>query len=368
MKRQGVNKISVEFHSYKAANAIINNEQIAQKGYKTYIPWGMKTCRGVVKGIATHLTEEDILRYTKSSKNVVQVRRIKRKELEKIHGDKEQLVYVNTGTVVFTFKGKVIPKEVHVCLLNLEVDIYINPVIQCYRCLRFGHTKQQCRSRTGRCDKCGELNHYISECKEQQSTCFFCQDNHDATSKNCKEYQTQKNIKELMAYENISHYDAWNKCKQSKIQRNNINFPELPKTKEIFNNDIDVTQRRAHATQSNKIHMKFSQIVKRKRHPEIEEGYNKIEHQNCLIKYPKVSQNILTTAQYTQHLETNTQPEIIQIENIINKETITKDDKAIMLIILKELQTKLNNGKNNQSNNDDRKKGNDQNDTSFNLF
>ena len=39
-----------------------------------------------------------------------------------------------------------------------------NPNVVCYECGKKGHTKNQCRTRTGGCFGCGSLTHLVSQC------------------------------------------------------------------------------------------------------------------------------------------------------------------------------------------------------------
>lgn len=49
VKRQGVNKISVELFSYEAASGLLNNNEIKNRGYNIYIPYNSISCRGVIR-------------------------------------------------------------------------------------------------------------------------------------------------------------------------------------------------------------------------------------------------------------------------------------------------------------------------------
>lgn len=65
--------------------------------------------------------------------------------------------------------------------------------MQCKRCQRFGHTKNQC-FRPFRCVKCGN-EHPTSSCTktpDTDATCANCQEKHPASYKGCAKYKQYK--------------------------------------------------------------------------------------------------------------------------------------------------------------------------------
>ncbi|KAI8437487.1 hypothetical protein MSG28_011806 [Choristoneura fumiferana] len=88
------------------------------------------------------------------------------------------------------------------------VDNYKLPTIQCHKCCRFGHVKDQCRSNP-RCAKCAQ-NHATSDCTVPDSdvTCLYCSGPHTATDNRCPEFSRQKSIKTVMSIENIGYVEA----------------------------------------------------------------------------------------------------------------------------------------------------------------
>lgn len=94
-------------------------------------------------------------------------------------------------------------RYIKIRLINVEVEPYISPVIQCFKCLRFGHTKNLCKGQH-RCSKCGSKNHNSEECDTGQIKCIYCKEEHEATYKKCEEFKTQTRIKKLMSLENLS--------------------------------------------------------------------------------------------------------------------------------------------------------------------
>lgn len=206
LKRVGRNRISLAFSSYSEANWFLGHDNLKKENYKAFIPTFNVTRMGVVKGVPNEWTEEEVL----SSINVpigcgpiLKVRRIKRKVFIN-----ETTQYINTGTVIITFDGQVLPSRVYMFYTALPVELYIYPTIQCYNCCRFGHVKGQCRS-VPKCYKCGQ-GHSGDSCDVEEDSyfCCLCKGSHQATSKKCLEYTRQKAIKETMSKSCISYMEA----------------------------------------------------------------------------------------------------------------------------------------------------------------
>ncbi|CAH1985388.1 unnamed protein product [Acanthoscelides obtectus] len=134
-------------------------------------------------------------------------------------------------------RGKLLPQFVFINKVRCPVETYISPVMQCFQCLRYGHSASQCKS-SRRCRKCGSAdtdnNHACNV------YCVYCKNNsHDSTFRDCPEYKKQLRTKEAMANLNISFKEAEkvidNPCYTSIIQKNrfaplinsDIEFPPL---------------------------------------------------------------------------------------------------------------------------------------------
>lgn len=63
------------------------------------------------------------------------------------------------------------------------VKIALTPLIRCFRCLRTGHTRVQCKEvidRSLRCYRCGDSNHQVINCKHSGFRCPLCIDDDKA--------------------------------------------------------------------------------------------------------------------------------------------------------------------------------------------
>ncbi|CAG9840682.1 unnamed protein product [Diabrotica balteata] len=206
----GRNKLKVECNTFLAANKLAESKTLSDKNYDAYIPTFYTQKRGVVRHVDTDISEIELKGLIKGKfgqvVTVTQVKRMFRKSEDKL---------IPTGTVIVSFKGQTIPSQVVIEKIVYDVETYIPKIIQCLKCLRYGHIAKQCRGKE-RCKFCG--NEHISDTCEKQNnpSCIFCTGNHSATDKfKCPEFSEQKSIKRLMATENISYVEALNRHKSS---------------------------------------------------------------------------------------------------------------------------------------------------------
>lgn len=97
--------------------------------------------------------------------------------------------------ILVTFKGQELPEKISIFKVVCKVELYVQRVIQCFQCLRFGHISDQCRNKQPRCKKCGG-EHLYENCQEIFITCVHCQGSHMSTDNaSCPEHAKQRRIK-----------------------------------------------------------------------------------------------------------------------------------------------------------------------------
>lgn len=197
----GKNRIKIEVNSGNIANKLVvepffnNNDLIA------YIPNYLTEKKGIVRFVDTTYTEDVLLKIIKSD---VPIKRVQRMTRMVTKDDKQERI--PRQMVIITFADINIPQFIYINKVRCAVEIYIQPVMQCYNCLRFGHTNSQCKGKK-KCKKCGSMNE--SECLECNTFCIFCKNNnHSSTFKDCPEFKKQKRTKEAMAQLNVSFKEA----------------------------------------------------------------------------------------------------------------------------------------------------------------
>lgn len=210
----GRHRVRIHFKDAKSANYFIdcNNSTILKKNdLEIYLPKFLLHRQGVIRGISAEFTEEYIKNKIKPLDHhckfdVVNVKRVNRKVTTE-----DKIEYVPTQTIIVTFKAQTLPKYVLINKVIAHIETYVQKVLLCYNCFRYGHMGKQCKSKP-RCFKCGE-NHISSACQNQEAQiCLQCGGNHFTTQLNeCVEFKRQKQIKNAMSELNISYNDA---CKQ----------------------------------------------------------------------------------------------------------------------------------------------------------
>lgn len=206
IKHLGRNKVSVIFNSHLDANNFLSNPILSINKLTAAIPRFLLTRMGVIRDVPTDWSMEELVQFIEPLQPcplIIKARRLNRKKkLE------DGTIWEPTGSVVLTFLGQTLPNHVYCCNMSLPVDRYSLPTIQCHKCCKFGHVRDQCRS-NHRCFRCAGL-HEGSSCNvpDDKITCLFCSGSHLATDFKCPEHNRQKYIKITMSEENIGYIEA----------------------------------------------------------------------------------------------------------------------------------------------------------------
>lgn len=238
IKSVGLNRVKVVFKNYQSANSLINHEIIVKNNLIAYIPTYYTHKKGVIRMVDTFFKDEYLKQAIVSDVKVTEVKRMKRKVVDQ---STKETKLVDRQMVVVTFLGNHLPQSVKINMVNFLVEPYYYPVVQCFKCLRFGHTISQCKGKD-RCKNCGQED-CTNPCIKEVTFCVNCgNNNHISLSRQCPFYKKQQDIKKVMAIENTSFKEAEfivNNPSYAKITTNNRfsllnnidNFPELPKPK-----------------------------------------------------------------------------------------------------------------------------------------
>ncbi|GBP24489.1 hypothetical protein EVAR_20813_1 [Eumeta japonica] len=158
VKKIGRNCIALSFLNPTTANTFFCIPLLALKGLKAFIPSFNITRLGLVRGIPSDWSPDEILGYIVVPEGCGQVLKNRRLIYKTIVNG--SIVWKPSQTVMLTFDGHILQRRMFLYYNVLSVKVYIYPPIQCYSCCRYGHTKDQCRSQP-RCYKCG--NAHIGE-------------------------------------------------------------------------------------------------------------------------------------------------------------------------------------------------------------
>ena len=117
---------------------------------------------------------------------------------------------VPTNSVILTFDRTELPREVKIGYEAVKVRPYVPAPMRCFRCLRFGHTRDSCRNRPA-CGKCAATDHTSDECSAETFKCVNCdgtQTPHSAFDRRCPSYLREKEILSLKVTERLSFREA----------------------------------------------------------------------------------------------------------------------------------------------------------------
>ena len=112
----------------------------------------------------------------------------------------------NTHTYILTFGTSDLPTKIKVGYLSVPIKPYIPNPLRCFRCQRFGHHRDQCKSPEV-CGKCGNTDHSKEHC-EVDPACVNCKGKHEASSKNCPSWKKEKEISRIKTERNLPYPQA----------------------------------------------------------------------------------------------------------------------------------------------------------------
>ena len=115
-----------------------------------------------------------------------------------------------THSVILTFNRTDLPREVKVGYVSVKVRPYVPAPMRCFKCLRFGHTRDSCRNRPT-CGKCAATDHTSDDCLAETLKCVNCdatQTPHSAFDRRCPSYLREKEILSLKVTERLSFREA----------------------------------------------------------------------------------------------------------------------------------------------------------------
>uniref|UniRef100_A0A8D9BRC1 Uncharacterized protein n=1 Tax=Cacopsylla melanoneura TaxID=428564 RepID=A0A8D9BRC1_9HEMI len=209
--KNGKNRIKFIMKDRNSANTLALSPKMKENNLLCYIPRFLVTKQAVIRGVLKDLSETEILNdcevpfHQRNKIKVIAVRRFNRK----VNNE-----YVPTETIQLTFRTQELPEYVTLHYYRCKVEPFIPKVLQCQKCLRYGHSIRYCKSVKSRCNMCGEEAHETQDCnKSPPPTCVHCKGEHKSFTDNsktseCPEYKKQVEIKKVMVLENKTFLEA----------------------------------------------------------------------------------------------------------------------------------------------------------------
>lgn len=176
VKATGSFYMKVFFGCAKDANAFLLNKKLMEANrWTSKIPYDTIESLGVIRA-PVELSEETLLEELKASCTILGVKRFTKKQE---NGPEKPL-----PTVLVTFLSSQRPDHVIYERIWMPVLEYIRPVLQCFKCYKFGHGSGACKS-TQICSICSN-DHFYKECATPNTyKCSNCSGPHSAVSYSC---------------------------------------------------------------------------------------------------------------------------------------------------------------------------------------
>ncbi|KAI8435277.1 hypothetical protein MSG28_003616 [Choristoneura fumiferana] len=166
----------VYFGCARDANAFLQNKDLMESNnWSSKIPYDSIESQGIIRA-PVELSEESLLVNLKASCTILGVKRFFKKQQD---GCDKPL-----QTVLVTFLASAHPDHVTYEHIWMPVSEYIRPVLQCFKCYKFGHASGACKA-TQICSTCSG-NHFYKECSTPNNfKCSNCSGPHSAVSYSC---------------------------------------------------------------------------------------------------------------------------------------------------------------------------------------
>lgn len=211
-------KVAITFDVPNNANIFIQNAKLLDElGVTASIPAADTEATGVITAVPTEMSNKQIFSLIDSSRNIIQVRRLMRR----VRDEGGKVSFQPTQTVAVTFASTQLPEYVYLNHWRHEVSVYVPPVKQCLRCLRFGHIAKFCRNAEV-CSIC-TASHNFRACtvKTEDAKCANCGGNHVAIAAACP-MKKQKIEENKVKARSVGYSDLFNEKSFPKLTEKSI--------------------------------------------------------------------------------------------------------------------------------------------------
>lgn len=162
-----------------------------------YIGQGTKGAKGVIWGVPTSITTDEIKANLKGGS----VKNVRRLQVNR-DGTKR-----DSESILLEFVGEMLPRKVTLGFMSYNVREYVPMPMRCYNCQRFGHTAKTCKGKR-RCARCGE-DHSFEECNhKEQPRCCSCGGNHSVAYGGCEVLRKEKKIQQVRTQGKLTYAEA----------------------------------------------------------------------------------------------------------------------------------------------------------------
>ncbi|GBN27832.1 hypothetical protein AVEN_28130-1 [Araneus ventricosus] len=187
----------IEVNSRKQAQQIIKLNNLSSIPVTVAAHATLNFSKGVVScGELLHTPVEEITKELENQR-VTSVRRITMRRDGKL---------LDTKHLIITFHSPKLPECIKAGYMRLAVRPYIPTPLRCFKCQRFGHSKDSCRG-TLTCARCAEAGHESSGCTAEEK-CVNCKGSHTSFSRSCSAWKFEKEEIVEKVTKNLSYIEA----------------------------------------------------------------------------------------------------------------------------------------------------------------
>lgn len=186
---QRLNLLALDTRNRESTKALLGVTSICGIPVQAYQPRCLDTAVGVIRGLPSDMSDDEILDATRGSAQAVKARRLGTSEVVQI-----------------VFQTSTLPEHVCVGYTRYRVLPYIEKPRQCTNCNRFGHISSTCLMPL-RCVRCGKA-HNREACTADQPRCPNCKKQHESTSRRCPSFQAEEAISVYRSTHHVSYVAA----------------------------------------------------------------------------------------------------------------------------------------------------------------
>lgn len=208
---EGVSKDILEVRAMKSGDLLVlTKNQVATKAFLNMKSLGgladvkveehpfLNKSRGIIfcRQLLNY-SEEEIVDGLKEEK-VVEVKRMMRR----VGGE-----LVPTAGLILTFNSTIIPENIKVGYIQVNVRIYIPNPLRCAICQKFGHSKNNCRN-VPKCEQCAEDIPQGHKTSCETIKCVNCSGEHKSTSRECPIFLKELEITKIKTIDRVPYHKA----------------------------------------------------------------------------------------------------------------------------------------------------------------
>ena len=196
IKRLRNGSFLVHCSSKKQSDSLLKATLFVDRGIKVYPHKQLNTTKGVIRCRELTGTSETEIKNELSSQGVIDVKRVTIKKGQ----DR-----VETNTLFLTFCTPILPQSIKIGYLNVKVEMYIPSPMRCFKCQKFGHTRDRCSGE----EVCGTCSMQVHNGPCQNpAKCVNCEGAHSSSSKHCPVWLTETEIQKVKTVKKIPFFEA----------------------------------------------------------------------------------------------------------------------------------------------------------------